>query len=234
LLKNNMTIKNKTNYKIYTKITSSFLTSFPIKKLANFKRSKWNFLKLLIKKEKALELDFFDYSLITRDTKTWERIQSTYKSGHLLKRSILKYFGGVYSIKFFKKQLLKKKQDPIIKFLVKPLYRIDVLLWKLEFYSSVRIAQQNIRKKQILVNGFPVINTYFLKGGDIVHITDKSIAPKALFLKKNFFFSFCEIDAYSNTLIVLKDYSALSGIELSTVFKESIDLKNFAYYVSKK
>ena len=228
-----MVLKHTYKYKIYPKITYKFLAFFPLNKIINFKRSKWKKLKTFLLSKKKKRLKFFDYSKSAKHVRFWEKTKKSYKNGLLLKNSIFKYFDNALDISFFKKQL-KFKIPELLKLLVKPFYRLDILLWKLGVYCSVRKAQQKIRNKQILVNRKKINKIFFLKSGDIVQILDKEIFLKTSFLKKTFFFSLCEIDPYSNTFIILKNFQQLSFSELSTIFGESINLKNFVYYLSKK
>jgi hypothetical protein len=165
--------------------------------------------------------------------KSWDKVKNSYKNGLLLKNSIFKSFDNSLGLKYFKKQLKIKKSE-VIKFLLQPLYRLDIILWKLGVYSSVRKVQRKIREKQVSLNNKKVTKIFFLKKGDVIHILDKTVLFKNVFFKKTFFFSFCEIDFYSNTLIILKHPDGFHTRELSTIFPEPLDLKPFAFYLSKK
>ena len=49
------------------------------------------------------------------------------------------------------------------------------------------------------------------------------------FSKNKIFLTFVEIDYYTKTIVVLKDYKELSVEDLYLLITEYIDLKNFSY-----
>ena len=228
-----MCIKNK--YKVYTKITFSFLNFFP-NRLKTFKRSKWKKVKLILTKRSIRgknKLRLVDHFKVRKNTKRWDKLSLIYKKGNNLKRSVFQLFGNSLNIKYFKNQL-KERRPSIIKLLVKPLYRLDVLLWKLRFYPTIKKAQQQIKCQKVLLNNKRIKKVCLLKRGDIIRVLDKDVVLKKNFLKTFFFFHFCEIDPYSNTFIILKDYKSITQEDLSLIYPEFVDLKHLIYYLRKK
>ncbi len=49
------------------------------------------------------------------------------------------------------------------------------------------------------------------------------------FSKNKIFLTFVEVDYYTKTIVVLKDYKELSVEDLYLLITEYIDLKNFSY-----
>lgn len=151
-----------------------------------------------------------------------------------LKNSLYQFFDGGLSIKYLKKQCFLKKKV-VYNFLIKPYYKLDILLWKLKFFSSIRQAHQNIKSKKILVNTKVVNNNFFLKKGDIIHILNKNInLVKNYGLSTSFILSFCDVDLYSYKVIILKDLDTINEKDFTLFFNDTMVLKNVIYYLKKK
>ena len=172
-------------YKIYSKINSIFAFSeFPSIRILKFKRSKWKAWKILFLKKlqiinkksfqskRVIKSSFINSSIFKQRFSVFTKLKKTYKIGLNLKNSFYQFFDGGLSIKYLKKQCLLKKKI-VYNFLIKPYYKLDILLWKLKFFSSIRQAHQNIKSKKVLVNTKIVSNNFFLKKGDVIHITEE-------------------------------------------------------------
>jgi hypothetical protein len=182
--------------------SSLFLKSFPNKRIFKFNRPKWLKLKFLLKKKKKFIFNFF---LIKASYKYWERLQLKYKEGLILKRAVSYFYDNSFNIKiFFKNSSFHKDLLDLLVFLIiKPLCKLEILLWKLNFFNSVYEVKQAIKNKKIFLNSFPVKSNKSLKQGDIIYITNF----KKKFITSNFFlfFSFIEVDHYTNTIVLLKN-----------------------------
>lgn len=118
--------------------------------------------------------------------------------------------------------------------MARPLYRIDILLWYLNYFNSSFESRQNINSKSILVNGKCVKSNYYLKKGDIISISLKQNDKKTYsFIKifkkhlfNNIFFSFLEVDYYSNNIVVIKDVVDLVDTDLQLLIEKNIDIKH--------
>ena len=62
----------------------------------------------------------------------------------------------------------KITKDLLLNFLVKPLFRIDILLSRLHFFSSSYQARQFISNGFVKINGKKVNGNFLLKKGDII------------------------------------------------------------------
>ena len=132
---------------------------------------------------------------------------------------------------YFKKSLQRKKVV-LYNMLIKPLYRVDVLLWRLGFFPSIRSAQQQLKKKGFYLNKAKLSFNSFLKRGDILKL-DSPFFNKDIFFKNNFFLSFCEIDYYTGTIVILKNYNQLLNKDFALIFRNNIDLRSFIYYLKR-
>ena len=235
-------------YKIYSKINSIFAFSeFPSFRILKFKRSKWKNLKLAFLKKKAhiskkknyknkrfIKTSFVNSSIFKQRFSFFTKLKKTYKIGLNLKNSLYQFFDGGLSIKYLKKQCFLKKKI-VYSFLIKPYYKLDILLWKLKFFSSIRQAHQNIKSKKILVNTKVVNNNFFLKKGDIIHILNKNInLVKNYGLSTSFILSFCDVDLYSYKVIILKELDTINEKDFTLFFNDTMVLKNVIYYLKKK
>jgi ribosomal protein S4 len=236
-------------YKIYTQ-SSATLLKHP-QRIFNFRRSKWKKLqnKLLRaqhalfftaakrKRSKSLNHSFFDNFLNKVPFKFWQKLKGHYKKGLQIKNNVRKLFDDNVRYQFFKKALTSKKnqslKEVILLALVKPLFKIDVLLWNLSFYASSYQARQAVNNKQVFVNDKTVNGNYYLQKGDIVCIGSASLLSTILFNKSlhNFFVTFVEIDYYTKTVVVVKDLNELSFEDLYIVISYYFDLKKFRDYL---
>ena len=240
----------RSKYKIYTQ-SSATLIKYP-QRIFNFRRSKWSKLqaKLLrsqsclfysAKKKKQLKhhtsVSFFNNFLNKVPYKFWQKLRTHYKKGLQIKNNIRKLFDDNVKHKFFKKVLTSKKnrslKNIILLSLVKPLFKLDVLLWNLNFYASSYQARQAINNKQISVNSKNVAGNYYLKKGDVIVLDPTFLISTILFNKSlhNFFLTFIEIDYYTNTVVVIKNLNELSLEDLYVVILHYFDLKKFRDYL---
>ncbi len=222
-------------YKKFSKLTHIFKT-FP-KKILKFHRTKWKKIKELALKSKTNLWN----TKTTLMTKKWSTYKLKYSRGVEVKTFFDCLLDKAFSTLFLKKlKNLNKKQDKnldnVIYFL-KPQYKIDMFLWHLNFFSSSYQARQVIKNKKITVNGKKIHPNYFLKKGDIIFFDSLFYHKECIFsfllnktLNNTKILSFIEIDYYTNTAIILKNYDELT--EKNIVLYESqyfdvIKLKSF-------
>lgn len=226
-------------YTSYQKVTS-FLKYVP-NRVLQFKRPKWKKLQLIIKQKNNPKNGFVNNSVTKISLKSWEKTKNYYKDGLLLKNSFYSFYNNAISTTYYKK-LVKKNKDLrftslFFKVFLKPLFLIDILLWKLRIFNSSYEVRQFINYKQILVNNKVIKNNYFVKKGDIITF-DPSFGSKKVSFEKSeileLFSLFFEIDYYTNTIIVLKDYTLLSALDFESIMFDSVQLKMFIDYIKTK
>jgi ribosomal protein S4 len=245
-------MRKENKYKIY-KVSGICLKKFPLR-ILKFRRPKWNVLQKLLKGslvnqryskqnkqsffgKRKVKISLINSFLIKKDLKRWGKVKNYYKTGFKYKNVLQNIFDRSIKYSFFKKKSrnLSLKKDFILNYLVYPIFRLDILLWNLNFFSSSFQARQVINNNGILLNGKRIKANVFLTKGDIITFKDtkneiytyNQIVER--FSKTKKFLTFVEIDYYTKTIVVLKDYKELSLEDLYLLITEYLDLKNFSY-----
>ncbi len=229
------------SFKIYSK-TKSIKEVFPLK-ILKFKRAKWlkikkNFAKTLNRKK------FSNTNKIKIRFLSYKRKKQNFKNNLKSKQLLYQIFLDSFNFKLFRKIVLSEKKRKNIKLNVllslflKIEYRIDVALSKLFFFSSLLEARNYIKNGNVLVNNKKVVQNYFLKEGDVVQIKNDSLNSTKKILSRNkktsYFHTFFEIDYYTKTFIVLKNFINLSNLDTSLFLYEVNNLLQIYRIVTKK
>lgn len=193
------------------------------KKKRRWKRRRWYNITNFTKKGSRRGRRFFTKGYQTK---------MLYRFSLTLKKSVFKFHDNSLSLKFYKNQKNLTKQ-PLNKLLVKPLLNLEVFIWKLSFFSSVRAVRQEIKKGNILVNGIAVRYSIILKKGDIVKILSINNLDSSKFIRRNFYANFCEVDFYTRTFILLRDSKSFYQKDLSFAIREQFKTQRFLYYLRK-
>lgn len=208
-----------------------FLKYFSKKRILKFNRPKWLKLKLFLKRKKRKFL--YNLTIIRSPYKYWDRIKRKYKEGLILKRVISNYYDNYLSRKSFKNLLHLKINllNTLILIFIKSLFRLEILLWKLNFFNSIYEAKQAIKNKKILINSKFSSIKKFLKKGDIIVIKNlkKNLITSNFFL----FFSFIEVDYYTNTILILKDPNEALKKDFYLLLVNYVSYKTFIDFLQK-
>lgn len=163
-----------------------------------------------------------------------------------MKSIIFKYFFSCISLKvfkkfyyFFNKQLKRKQCMSLV--LLKAELRPDILLWRLQIFTSPYLARFACINNLILFNNSFLnynLNFFFrkqLKGGDYLHFKFKYSFKKNLKKYVKFFFlpASLEIDYYSNLIILLKDITDYTFRDINSYIKEPLCIYKFKDYFLK-
>lgn len=223
-------------YKLHENFASG-LRKLPLRVL-KFKRPKWASIK------KKLRIKRFIWKF---NKKIWQKPRFV----NLLKICIKKkfYMNKVFGIKLQTKKYVSSLYDNTIKVnwdykekfrknsicnvIAKPMYRMDIILWYLNFFSSAAAAKQFLNSKGVLVNNKPVGSNYILKQGDVfsfdlpdsIQTLNSYKTIKSKFLKSRHMFPYLEYDYYSNSFFVLKSWNQLTQNDLTLMFKENRKIK---------
>lgn len=235
-----------TKYKIHEHFASA-PRKLPTR-VAKFKKSKWSsIIRKLWKRKWVYNSNrtsrtkyikpeaFTDFSKVNIPKKK-QYLRNAYK----LKLQTKKYILSLYdnSIKIRLNHKIKSKRELFCFHYMKSLFRIDILLWYLFFFTSSAEARLFLNSRGILVNNRPVKSNYFIKRGDIIslesfseYIEEKNsyfnIAIK--FKRYRVFFPFLEYDYYTNSIIVLKDWNELSFNDITVMVFENKRIKPMLY-----
>lgn len=244
-----MRIKQK--FKIFKQLKNWKITEyFPIK-LFKTKKKSWKTLLLSYSALKNTKL--LNQSKITLNSiiklKRWDFIQKSYKNGLEIKRYYYHLFDYIIKNKILKRIYLyesrKYNKDNFITsglYLLKPIFRLDLLLWFLGFFNSVHEARKFIFSKKIILNKnkLPQPNN-ILNTGDIIklpffnkNLTFKKINQKKIFFKKQYYF-FSEIDYYTKNIIIINDFSnIIKSYDNPQIFFKKLDIRKFITYLKRE
>lgn len=240
-------------YKGYEKATIIF-ERFPLRVL-KFKRPKWKKVQKLIiyrKKSRVVKKNLlkklsrqpenrlFDTFVNYLDPYTWDRIKKYYENGRKIRTSILKLFDKTLAAKSFKKFSRRSKNsfvttDVYLKMIVKPEYRLNILIWRLGFFRSSYQACQAINEKRVYVNDRCVSKSTLLCKGDVItfspsykqsHLVIQKIRDS--FLEPQSVLTFLEVDYYSNSVVIVKGLSDLSTEDLYLMAKDHYSIKKLS------
>ena len=161
--------------------------------------------------------------------------------GDTNKKKAMVLFDDAVSISSIKKEINKStkvNRDIFLAGFLKPEYRADILLWRLNFFSSSFSARQSINEGEVLLNGKTFVSNITLKKGDILMFNSKKVCSSfslESFLKRQSvqrtFSTFVEIDFYTKTLVIVKDLEDLTSDDFNLLFTEYFDLKKFRDYL---
>lgn len=222
-------------YKLFSK---QILDTIP-KRVTKFKRTKWKKQKKFIKtsislSKKNIKLPLTQFYGVFVSSKILPRTKSYY-SDCLSTSLVFKQFFDMHG-KILAKKNLKEFDSFFNQVLIKQFFKPEILLAKLNFFSSVDEAVQAMSNGNVLINSIKKKPNYFLKKGDIITFNfkekcslNKEILNKKFFFKKSLF-SFLEIDFFTKTIIVLKDVSDISNNDINLfipIFLNIQHLKDF-------
>ena len=150
-------------------------------------------------------------------------------------------FDSAVNINSVKKQILTKKNKSKEIFLhgfLRHEFRTDILLWRLNFFSSSFSARQSINEGEIRLNNKIFLSNKILKKGDLISFEsykeDSSFCLSSI-LNKIYsnprFCSFVEVDFYTKTIIIIKDLEELTQDDFNFLVNEYFDLKKFRDYI---
>lgn len=214
--------------------TGGSLKMFPLRVL-KFKRPKWAKVKKVYAQTSQRKRSLIDILSIKKSLKSWDKIKKYYKKGIQNKNIIYCLFNKAEKFSRLKNKLSNSvtRKDFISNYLVRLEFRIDVFLFHANFFSSVHEARQNISNNKVLINEKTVKPNYYLKKGDIISydfvfnynlLSNKhSITEKLL--------SFIEVDYYTNTAVVIKDFSDLSSEDFYLIITDYVNIKNLSYNI---
>ena len=223
-------------YKKFSQVNN--LNSSVPSRIFDFKSSKWkqikkrNFTRVNGLKNVA---NPFIYQVPLRSV---ENIKNYYKKNLNLKKFLILLFNNSIKVPFLKKELVfnskKSLKDLLLNCFIKPLFRIDILLAQLDFFTTSFGARQYINEGKVLLNSKRVKSNYVLKKGDIISFKggNSNFFFKVVNSNSKFkFYSFIEVDSYLKTIIITKDLKMFSGQDINLIVQNFFDLNTLKNYL---
>jgi len=152
-----------------------------------------------------------------------------------------KYIASLYDGNVSKKKQMKEKFTSrrilMSSILVKPMFKIDNILWYLDLFPSPWAARHAVNNGYVSINNKKIKLNYIIKSGDLITLqlpikaeefnAYKTIKKK--FWRINNLLPFMECDYFTNTFIVLKGWDDLSENDLTLMFpgRRNISCKIF-------
>lgn len=188
-------------YKLFSKLTLNFYYV----RILKFKNSKWKQIQKIAKNIK-LNKSIFNYKQKYILFNTWDRIKLNYKN----KLRIKQYLKCRYDLS---KILFKD----FLTYCIKQEFNIITCLWRINLFKTLYETKNYINRGLILVNNSVCFNLKKkLCSGDIISFKkDIKINLSNLRINNEIFLTYLEVDYYSNTIIVIKDFNKLNFKDLS-------------------
>jgi len=227
-------------YKTFAK-PNNFIVEFP-ERLTRFKRSKWKFLQKKLLKNPIKKVRRETSFTLKAPLYSWDKIKTAYKTGLMFKTAIMSSFDNSISSPFLKKALFnrttKSTKDLLIKSVIKPYFRIDILLTSMELFQTSFQARQFINEGKVLLNFTTIKSNVFVQKGDVISFkTNRS--DSFLYLpgftqnttKFTKFYSFIEYDLYTKTIVVIKNLNELTEEDISLLLPQASDINVLRNYL---
>lgn len=139
-------------------------------KILKLKKKKWSLLK------KKISQNADHSNQIIKKSPSQKHL---YKNRLLVKQLLQSFYGFLpyYKLKYIYNSIEKKNSQQIIdNLIIKLETRLDVLLFRCSFVSTIFQAKQLIKHKNIYVNNRIVLsNNFYLSEGDIIKINNQKI-----------------------------------------------------------
>lgn len=226
-------MRKNNKYKLIHSVGGS-LKEFPLRVL-KFKRPKWAKVKRTYAQSLQRRRSLVDILSIRKSLKSWDKVKRYYKNGVQNRNIIYCLFNKAEKFSRLKNKQSNSvtRKDFVLSYLVRLEFRLDIFLFHANFFSSVHEARQNISTNKILVNNKTIKPNYYLKKGDIITCNPifnyQLISNKYSFTQK--FLSFIELDHYTNTAVIIKDFNALSSEDLYLMITNYVNVKNLSYNI---
>lgn len=230
-------MRNVKKYKQYSK-NKELSANIP-SRILRFNRPKWKFFQKKLEQLNKPLGSFVNPLVRKASDRYWDKSTDYFRDGIQLKRYLINSYDASIKTSFLKKGSGKKKtvKSLLLNFLVKPVYRVDILLSRLHLFYSLYQTRQFIKYGIVLVNDKKVDISYILKKGDVIsfnlkkvykHLKFKGISTN--FLNNNAIYSFIELDLYTNSLVILKDINELTQGDLNLLVTDYFDLYKLINY----
>jgi ribosomal protein S4 len=246
-----MRLKPKLKILKQIKQTTS-LEKYPASLFKSNKKSWKAFLKKCyrLSKTKNFKKALYIHPSNSVSIKQWVYLNRMYKTGLNVKRIYYHFFDYGIRNSYLKRvhsTLTKKSKGSLLisylYILLKPCYRLDILLSLVGLASSIYEAKKLINYSYIQLNGSAsrIYTAYEAKLGDIIQIpyfskqkTFTNLTKKYIKLKK-LINLFCEIDYYTKTIVIINAFHEILQSHVNPqIFFKKFDIRVFLTYLKRE
>lgn len=221
-------MKLKVRYQVLIK-SKKIIDNYP-KRIKLFYRVKWKkFITRNRYKIRRYKFKNFFIRSFSKKRYRFIRMKKYYKQSMIRKIRLQQMYNNSYNFKKLEKYLIKSKSlsyiDLLTNILAFNLFFLEILLWNMHFYKTTYEARYNIDMGFVLVNNKKVQANYFLKLGDIITFTNKTIDFKTNFKKYKLFekfHSYVEFNLYTLTIVVVKDFTNFNLDDYACAFSRPV------------
>lgn len=238
-------MKKYFKYKVYKYINRTWKQAPKEKHFLQFKKAKWFIIKKIWAKNryirpkrwnKPVTKSFKENIKIYNPKYKLKRRKNTFRNLLQTKRLLYAVFNKALKIKFWQQLQQKhnwKRLDYVSTFLIKPYFKVDVLLWSLDFFISTRAVKKAIINKNIFLNNNLLQNNCFLKKGDILSVKKVTNLKKnkEKFTSDKKILSFLEVDYYTNTILITKDFHSITNKDIYLIARNVFSVTRWRYKI---
>jgi ribosomal protein S4 len=195
-------------------------------------------LKPFIKKKARNILNslYVNFKYLQCKFNSWQRARFFFKENLNMKNQINTYFDGGFSVKFYKSLFLNtySRDYSLCSVFIRPEYRLDILLWRLQIASSLYFAEYIIKKKYVLINSKNVGLKHFVKEGDIIFLKNIKLFNfkncSDLYIFSNLLPPYVEVDFYLGQFIILKNWTTFVSKDLISIVRAPLKISRIKNY----
>ncbi len=235
-------MRREKKYKKFAK-QQILLRNAPIARLLKFKRTKWLKTQLSCKAlfsrtaKKVFFKKYHNNLLVSSPLKRYQRLTKFYLEGIVLKRAVNLFFDNKLSTYTYKKLInISKKyvtyDEQFLLTIIKPFFLVEILLWKLGFFTSSYEVIQFMQSGKLKLNNKKLFGSTFVQKYDCISF-DSYIKFNLLYIKPSLI-SFIEVDFYTQQIVILKDFNSLTAFDVSLLIPDSLEINSFLNYIRNK
>lgn len=220
-------------YKIYIK-SNQIIDNFPYR-IKYFHHTKWKRF-LIQNRSKVRRYKFKNFSCrsFSKGKRKFIQMKKYYRDCLLKRIHLQQIYNNSFNLKILRRDLFDVKNLSYVTllklFLIKHLFFLNILLWKLHFFSSTSEASNYINSNFVFVNKKATCSNYLLKVGDIITFKESLLLNfKTNLYKYKFFpcfYSFIEIDYYTCTIVVVKNHESFISDDYSMILSKPINVSS--------
>ena len=188
-----------------------------------------------------LRVYFFQPTFLYRGCFRWVRSKLLFKESLQMKRLFLSYYDFSFKLSYFISDFKKVKLRSYVLslFFIKPEFRLDIVLWRLNFFFSVYAARHAIYSRVILYNFKFIRKIIFVTFGDILLLVPKRCKYSFLLAVNRFLlFSLVpghfEVDFYSGLILCVHSSFKYSLQDTILIKRNAFNLSCLKNYLVRK